>query len=145
MKDFPLEPLADYLRLPLSDVYGGKYENLDSWTDELRSAVEAFILRDGSQQLVEEVVTIGDYADISSMAEEVMKRNAPWRVAYMFHLAAVRLLPTLDALLEVEGWSYEDQGMDVVYWFECHATEEQFTNLWLLAALAVQTKPSLTL
>ena len=125
-----LQPLVTYL-LPFGNPYG-----IDEWTPEQLGAVGRFLLYllsdDEYVAILDELeFQVPDGVRSEQQVDLILAECKPWEVAMAAHFMAVRMVPSLEQLLQALV-----SATDVMEWLNRHATSEQ------LAAVVQELDPS---
>lgn len=125
-----LEPLVAHL-----SPFGNPYE-IDDWTPEMRHAARNFLLYWLSDDAYAEILDklgfqVPNVVPSEQQVDLILAECKPWLVAIAAHFVAVRMVPSLEQLLQVLV-----SATDVMEWLKRHATREQ------LAAVIQELDPS---
>jgi transposase len=135
-----LDPLADYLEPRFGSIYADDLTADDGfvdyrpWTPDLKQAVTQYLVHEVTDEdyarFVEELFYDVPDGSREVQAAAIVDQQPPWEIAYAFHRAAVKAVPTLDQLIgDRDTWEDAGQQDDAQFWLEANATEGQLVEL----------------
>lgn len=143
----PFELLANYLEPHFGDIYDGSINEVQPWSDGLKSAVRSYLLHELPAPVWRELFNLArgvseDGATRQAHVDGLLTMTEPWVVAWEVRKSAVIAVPTIEKLLDelgiadCEKWPSFEERDDVATWLGAHLNSSSINEDMLLDSYA---------